>query len=40
MLIAPSAPAGTMAAFATTEPSHEFSVETFGRATAVGQAVR
>jgi hypothetical protein len=28
--IAPPVPAGTIAAFATTEPSHEFRVETVG----------
>src|ERR1017187_2901243 len=39
-LIAPFAPAGTIAAFATTAPSNEFSVETNGRGEPVGQAVR
>jgi len=40
MLIAPFVPAGTIAAFATTAPSHEFNVETNGRAEPSGQAVR
>ena len=40
MLIAPFAPAGTIAAFATTLPSNEFRVETYGCYEPVGQAVR
>ena len=39
-LMAPSVPAGTMAAFAVTVPSKEFSVETNGWGDPVGQAVR
>jgi hypothetical protein len=35
-LTAPPVPAGTMAAFAFTRPSREFSVETRGRACPVG----
>jgi len=39
-LIVPSAPAGTIAAFATTLPSNEFRVETRGCADPVGHVVR
>src|ERR1700690_868429 len=39
-LIAPLVPAGTIAAFATTLPSNEFSVETNGCVAPVGHAVR
>jgi hypothetical protein len=38
--MAPFVPAGTMAALETTSPVGEFSVETFGIAEPVGQAVR
>src|SRR5271169_4349972 len=40
MLTAPLVPAGTIAAFATTLPSNEFSVDTLGCAAPVGHAVR
>src|ERR1700690_2509963 len=40
ILIAPLVPAGTIAAFATTLPSNEFSVETNGCPAPVGHAVR
>src|SRR5690349_21274592 len=43
ILIAPDeapAPAGTMAAFATTLPVYEFIVDTFGIATPVGQVMK
>jgi len=40
MLIAPLVPAGTTVALATTDPSQEFRVETFGRGEPAGQAVR
>src|SRR5208283_5043101 len=39
-LIAPSVPAGTIAAFATTLPSNEFRVETSGCACPVGHVLR
>ena len=39
-LIAPLAPAGTIAAFATTCPLIELSVETVGKDSPVGQAVK
>ncbi len=40
MLIAPLVLAGTIAAFATTLPSHEFRVETIGCANPVAHAER
>ena len=40
MLMAPLAPAGTIAAFATTLPSNEFNVDTSGRAKPAGHADR
>jgi len=39
-LIAPFVPAGTMAAFATTEPVYEFIVEALGRAWPVSQVMK
>jgi hypothetical protein len=39
-LAAPDVPAGTSAAFATTRPANELSVETRGRGAPVGHAVR
>jgi hypothetical protein len=40
MLMAPLAPAGTIAAFATTRPSNEFNVETSGCGCPAGQTDR
>src|SRR5271165_5805970 len=40
MLTPPARPAGTIAAFATTLPSRELSVETSGCGLAAGQSVR
>jgi hypothetical protein len=39
ILIAPFAPAGTIAAFDTTDPLYEFIVDTFGCGIPVGQVV-
>src|SRR5208283_3508438 len=39
-LTAPFVPAGTIAAFATTAPCHEFNVETNGWLSPVGQRLR
>ncbi len=39
-MLMPPAPAGTIAAFATTLPSHEFSVETTGCGDPAGHAER